>query len=125
MEEALLHKSQAAYFKSATKMFNGELVLTTTRVIFTGEHARIQMNHGAIGNIIRDKMETAMGYDTPEESLIDIPISEIKFELKRFGLSKRLILEDKDGQVYKLQINEKSIRDAWPSEIDKAKTASY
>lgn len=124
MEETVLYKSQAAYFKSATKMFNGELVLTNNRVVFTGEHARIQMNHGLVGNVIRDKMEKAMGYDTPEESLINIPIGEIKYALKRFGLSKRLILEDKEGQVYKIQINDKSVRDGWPSAIDSAKTVN-
>lgn len=121
MEEKILHKSEVAYFQSATKMFTGDLILTDARVYFIGEHARIKMNHGVVGNKIRDKMEKAMGYDTPEESMINIPLTEIRHELKRFGLSKRLILEDKEGQKFKIQINNKADRDSWPSAIENAK----
>lgn len=124
MEENVIKNTEAAYFKSTTKMFTGNLVLTNNRIVFTGEHARLKMNHGAIGNVIRDKMEKAMGYDTPEEFLINIPLSELTCELKRFGFSKRLVLWDKEGTRFNLQINKKSDRNEWPEVINKAKQES-
>ncbi len=120
MEEKIIRQSEAGYFKSATKLFNGYLILTDTRISFMGEHARIKMNHGALGNIVRDKVEKKMGYDQPEQCQIDILLSELKYEVKRFGFTKRLILTDKDGQVYKTQITKKSERAEWPDLIEQA-----
>jgi len=121
MEEKIVKSSQAAYFQSALKMFNGNLILTDKRILFQGEHARVKFDHGAVGNIIRDKMEKAMGYDEPEEFVFEIPVAEAQHELRRFGFSKRLILKNKSGQEYNIQINKKTERDEWPAAIDNAK----
>lgn len=117
MEENIIKKSEAAYFQSATKMFTGDLVLTNNRIVFTGEHARLKMNHGIIGNVIRDKVEKTMGYDKADEFMINIPIADVSYEFRRFGFTKRLILSDKNGQIFKIQITKKSERDEWPSAI--------
>lgn len=122
MEEVILKSSDAAYFKSATKMFTGQLVLTNRRILFNGEHARLKFDHGAIGNILRDKMEKAMGYDEAEQFVFEMQIGEAKHELRRFGFSKRLILHDPQGQKYNIQINSKKERNGWPDAIDHAKT---
>lgn len=119
MEEKIIKTSQAAYFQSVTKMFNGDLILTSTRILFQGEHARIKFDHGVAGNIIRDKMEKAMGYDQPEELVFEIPVEEAGYELRRFGFSKRLVLKDKAGKEYSIQIGKKTERDEWPAAIEK------
>ncbi|PKP05075.1 MAG: hypothetical protein CVU11_01380 [Bacteroidetes bacterium HGW-Bacteroidetes-6] len=121
MEENVIKNTEAAYFESVTKMFTGNLVLTSNRVLFVGEHARVQFDHGVIGNVIRDKMEKAMGYDKPDEYVINIPLIELQHELKRYGFSKRLVLRDKAGKTYSIQINKKAERDLWPEAIENAK----
>jgi len=121
MEEKIIKSSQAAYFQSVAKMFNGNLILTDKRILFQGEHARIKFDHGAVGNIIRDKMEKAMGYDEPEEFVFEIPVAEAQQELRRFGFSKRLILKDRTGHEFSIQIGKKAERDEWPAAIDNAK----
>lgn len=122
MEEKVIKESKGAYFKSATNMLEGYLVLTNERIMFSGTQARVKLNHGLVGNVIRDKMEKGMGYDSPEEELIfDMPISEVEPGLKRFGLSKRLVLKDKSGNEFKIMINGKAERDEWPGIIENAK----
>lgn len=125
MEENIIIKSEAAYFQSAVKMFTGDLVLTNNRIVFTGEHARLKMNHGLLGNVIRDQVEKKLGYDKAEEYMINIPIAEVSYEFKRFGFTKRLILRDKKGQLFKIQIAKKADRNAWPSAINDAVKLHY
>jgi hypothetical protein len=121
MEEQIIKEGEAHYFKSATHLVEGSLVLTNKRLIYSGTQARVQLNHGALGNIIRDKMETAMGYDNPEEQhIFDIPINEVNHSLKRFGLSKLFLITDGQNNQYKVAVK-KSERDEWSNSIDKAK----
>lgn len=121
MEEKILKESEASYFKSATNVLNGFLVLTNKRLIYSGTRQRVRLNHGAAGNILRDKMEKAMGYDNPqEEHIFDIPVAEVKHGFKRFGLSKRLVLTDSNGNEYKLMLK-KSERNEWPDAIEQAR----
>ncbi len=122
MEETILRQSQAGYFQSAVKVLLGDVVLTNKRVFYSGTQERVKLNHGAVGNIIRDKMESAMGYDNLQEDLIfDIPLSEVSASLKRFGLSKRLLLTDANGKQFSLQINNKADRNEWVEAVEKAK----
>jgi hypothetical protein len=123
MDEIVLKEVKASYLKTATNMLEGYLVLTNKRIFYSGTQARIRMNHGAIGNVIRDKMETAMGYDNPEEEhLFDIPLGQLNCSLKRYGLSKRVVLSDHQGNEFKLMVYEKKAeRDQWPVIIEKAK----
>lgn len=122
MQETILRQSEAGYYPSALKVLLGDIVLTNKRIYYSGTQQRVKMNHGAAGNILRDKLETAMGYDNiREEPVFDIPLSEVTATLKRFGLSKRLLLTDKSGNHYKLQINNKAARNEWPAAIDQAK----
>ncbi len=123
MEEKVIKEAKAGYFKSAINMLEGYLILTNKRIIYSGTQARIKFNHGAVGNIIRDKMEKAMGYDNQEEeNIFDIPITEVQHALKRFGLSKRLVLRDKLNNEYSLSLMvKKSERDEWITAIDEAK----
>lgn len=121
MEEQIIKESEAQYFKSATVVLKGSLILTSQRVMYSGTQERIKMNHGVVGNVIRDKVESSMGYDNPaEQAIFDIPISEVAHGLKRFGLSKRLVLTDADGNEFKLVLK-KSEREEWPDAIDNAK----
>lgn len=121
MDEKLLKESFANYFKSATNMIEGYLVLTDKRVLYSGKQARAKFNHGALGNIIRDKLEDVMGYSNPmEEIIFDIPLSEVSYGFKRFGLSKRLVLNDRNGNEYKLMLNKKD-RNEWPEAFENAR----
>ncbi|HBS89070.1 MAG: hypothetical protein A2W91_06595 [Bacteroidetes bacterium GWF2_38_335] len=123
MEEKVIKEAKAQYFKSATNMIEGFLVLTNKRILFSGTQARVKFNHGAVGNIIRDKMEKAMGYDKQEEeNIFDIPLTDANHRFKRFGFSKRLVISDKQNNEYKLMLNvKKTDRDEWPIAIDEAK----
>lgn len=123
MEEKVIKEAQAGYFKSAINMLEGYLILTNKRIIYSGTQARVKFDHGAMGNIIRDKMEKAMGYDKQEEeNVFDIPITEVQHTLKRFGFSKRLVLRDNHNNEFSLSLMvKKSERDEWPAAIDKAK----
>lgn len=127
MEEKVIKEAKAQYFKSATNMIEGYLILTNKRVLYSGTQARIKFNHGAVGNIIRDKMESAMGYDKQEEeNIFDLPLSDIKCHLKRFGFSKRLVIIDNLNNEYKLILNvKKAERDEWPGAIENAKVATH
>src|SRR6218665_249819 len=103
-------------------MLNGYLVLTNKRIFYSGSQVRLKVNHGAVGNIIRDKMESALGYDSiEEEHIFDIPLSDVTPSLKRFGFSKRLMLTDKSGNQFKLMVNSKTERNEWPEVIENAK----
>jgi hypothetical protein len=125
MEEVVLKEAKAQFFKSATNMIEGYLILTNKRIVYSGTQARVKFNHGAMGNVIRDQMEKAMGYDHQEEQTIfDIPLAEVSHGFKRFGLSKRLVISDAQQNEYKLMLNiAKSERDEWPAAIDEAKKA--
>lgn len=123
MEEILIKESKAQYHKSALNMIEGYLILTNKRIVYSGKQARVHFDHGALGNVIRDGMEKAMGYDKQEEeSIFDIPLSEVSHSFKRFGLSKRLVITDKNNNEFKLMlIVKKAERDEWPEAIDLAK----
>ena len=123
MEEKVIKEAKAGYFKSAINMLEGYLILTNKRIIYSGTQARIKFDHGAVGNIIRDKMEKAMGYDKQEEeNIFDIPIAEVQHSLKRFGFSKRLILKDNQNNEYSLSLMvKKAERDEWLTAIDEVK----
>lgn len=122
MEEKIVKESQASYFKSATHVMTGALIMTSDSIRYSGTQDRLKMDHGALGNKVRDKLEAKMGYDNPEEQFIfDIPLADFQYELKRFGLSKRLIITDKEGTVFKLTIPNKAERNEWPEAIDNAK----
>ena len=125
MEEQLLKEAKAQYFQSATHMKEGFLILTSRRLLSSGTQARVRFNHGAMGNLIRDKMEEAMGYGNEgEEAVFDLPLAKVKVDLRRFGLSKRLVVTDAQGTEYKLMLNvPKAERDTWPAEVEKAKIA--
>lgn len=127
MEEKVIKEAKAQFFKSATNMIEGFLILTNKRILYSGTQARVKFNHGAVGNIIRDKMEKAMGYDSQEEETIfDIPLSDVDHKFKRFGLSKRLVISDKQNNEYKLMLNvKKAERDEWPNAIDDAKKGTF
>lgn len=124
MEERILKEVKAGYFKSAINMLEGYLILTNERMIYSGTQARVKLNHGAMGNMLRDKMEKSMGYDDlDEETIFDIPLSEVQHSLKRFGLSKRLVLKDKLNNEYSLSLMvKKAERDEWIKAIDEAKS---
>ncbi len=114
MEEKILKQSEAEYFKSATNLIKGYIVMTDQRVIFYGSQSKMKFNHGTVGNLIRDKMEKAMGQDKDnEEFIFNIPKDEVSFGLKRFGFSKRLVVSDKSGNEYKLTIYNKKDRNSW------------
>jgi hypothetical protein len=118
MEQQIIKQSEAMYFKSATVVLKGQLIMTDKRISYTGTQDRLQMNHGAVGNIIRDKLEEKMGYnDLPEETIFDLPVIEVTPSLKRFGFSKRLVITDVEGNEFKLTIK-KSERDEWPNAIE-------
>lgn len=122
MEENIVRESQASYFKSATVVLTEALTLTDNSLRYSGTQDRLQMNHGALGNKLRDKLEEKMGYDNPEEHYIfNIPLSEVNSELKRYGLSKRLVITDKEGTEFKLTIAQKADRNEWPEAIENAK----
>lgn len=125
MEETVIKEAKAQYFKSATNMLEGYLILTNKSVLYSGTQARVKFNHGAVGNIIRDQMESALGYDKQEEEYIfDLPLSDVSCHLKRFGLSKRLVIMDKHNNEYKLMLHvKKAERDEWPNAIENAKKA--
>jgi hypothetical protein len=125
MEEKMILEAPAQYFKSATHMKEGHLSLTNRRVLYLGAQARVKFNHGALGNVIRDKMEEAMGYgNAEEECAFDIPLAEVQHRFKRFGLSKRFVIGDGKGNEYSLMLNVgKAVRDSWPAAIDDAKKA--
>ncbi|MCG8573635.1 MAG: hypothetical protein MI810_02030 [Flavobacteriales bacterium] len=126
MEEQIIKQSEASYFKSATKVLKGYVTLTEKRIIYSGIQERAQMNHGVVGNVIRDKMEKAMGYGNEQEELIfDLPLAQVEAELKRYGLSKRLLIRDSDGKEFKLTIwGKKAERESWPGAINDAKSAA-
>jgi hypothetical protein len=123
MEEKIIKEAKAQYLKSATHLVEGYLILTNKRIMYSGTQARVKFDHGAIGNVIRDGMEKAMGYDKQEEeNIFDIPLSKAGHYFKRFGLSKRLVIHDENNNEYKLMLNvKKAERDEWPGFIDKAK----
>jgi len=122
MEEKIIKESKAIYFVSAVKALEGYLIMTNKRIMYSGTQLRTQFDHGVVGNVVRDKMEKAMGYDNPkEEYIFDIPVSEVSQSLKRFGFSKRLLLTDKEGNQYKLTIYSKTEREEWPEAIESAK----
>lgn len=122
MEEKIIMQSKANYFQSATKMLEGYLTLTDKRITYSGTQDRIQLNHGLIGNAIRDKVEKAMGYDEQKEEFIfDLPADQVTPSLKRFGFGKKLILACADGKEFKLLIHSKKERDEWPQKIEDAK----
>ncbi len=127
MEEKVIKEAKAQYFKSATNMIEGYLILTNKRVLYSGTQARVRFNHGTAGNILRDKMESAMGYDKQEEeNIFDISLSDAHCMLKRFGFSKRLVITDNLNNEYKLMLNvKKAERDEWPDAIDNAKKAVH
>lgn len=127
MEEQVIKEAKAQYFKSATNMIEGYLILTNKRVLYSGTQARVRFNHGAVGNIIRDKMESAMGYDKQEEeNIFDIPLANVSSKLKRFGFSKRLVIMDNLNNEYKLMLNvKKNERNEWPEAIENAKKAIH
>ena len=121
MEEQVIKQSEAMYFKSATVVLKGQLIMTDKRLSYSGIQDRMQMNHGAIGNIVRDKLEEKMGYnDLPEHVIFDLPLIEVTPSLKRFGFSKRLVINDIEGNEYKLTIAKKE-RDGWLDAIEKAR----
>jgi hypothetical protein len=121
MEEQEIKRSEAMYFKSAAVVLKGQLIMTNKRISYAGTQERLQMNHGAVGNIIRDKIEDKLGYSNlQEEAIFSIPLLEVKSGMKRFGFSKRLVLTDISGNEYKLTIK-KSERDEWPAAIEKAR----
>lgn len=123
MEEIILKEAEANYLKSAVNMLQGYLVLTNKRIYYSGVQVRVKFNHGAIGNIIRDKMEEKLGYNNPkEEAVFDIPISEVQHRLKRFLFSKRLVLKDKTNTEYQLMLVAKNTElNVWQQAIDEAK----
>jgi hypothetical protein len=123
MDEILIKEAPAQYYKSVTSLIQGFLILTNKRIFYSGTQARVKFDHGAVGNILRDKMEKAMGYDTQEEEYIfDIPLADAGHSFKRFGLSKRLVITDKNNNEYKLMLTVgKAERDTWPAAIDAAK----
>jgi hypothetical protein len=122
MEEKIIKQTEAMYFKSATKVLKGNLVLTDKRIMYSGKIDRLQVDQGVLGNIVRDKVEKKMGYANPEEEQIfDIPISEVQHALKKYGFSKRLVITDKEGAEFKLTIAKKAERAEWPIAIDDAK----
>ena len=121
--EIVIKEVQAQYLKSAVNLINGFLILTNKRIIYSGTQARVKFNHGALGNVVRDKMEKAMGYDiNEEETIFDIPLSDVNHKFKRYGFSKRLVISDKQNVEYKLMLMvKKAERDEWPAAIDNAK----
>lgn len=121
MEENIIKESEAIYLESSVKMFKGNLVLTDQRIIFTGEHERIKLNHGILGNVVRDKLEKKMGYDKPEESVFDLSLSGIDCALKKFLFAKNIIITDKTGKTYKVQIVKKADTEDWVEAINKSK----
>lgn len=98
MEEKIIKKSEAEYFKSATNLIKGYLVMTNKRLLYYGEQARMQFNHGVIENV--------------------------NHELRRFGFSKRLVISDGNGNEYKLTIFNKADRNSWSGEIDRVKSGN-
>ncbi|MDG1477387.1 MAG: hypothetical protein P8Q14_09590 [Vicingaceae bacterium] len=121
MEDQIVKKSEAMYFKSATVVLKGDLIMTDKRISYSGVQDRMQMNHGAVGNIVRDKIEEKMGYnDLPNETIFDLPLIEVTPSLKRFGFSKRLVITDIEGNDYKLTIDKKE-RDSWLDAIEKGR----
>lgn len=125
MAEKIIKESAADYLKSLTHLIKGTVILTNRRVFFFGEHARLKFDHGAIGNMIRDKMEQSMGHTNAEDDYVfDIPLQKAQSSLKRFGLSKRLAISDGQGNEYKLIINDKDLRNSWPDAIAGAKAAA-
>jgi hypothetical protein len=127
MEEIVIKEAQAQYLKSAVKLIDGYLILTNKRILYSGTQARVKFDHGAVGNIVRDKMEKAMGYDNnEEENIFDIPLSDLNHKIERYGFSKRLVISDKQNVEYKLMLMvKKAERDEWPNAIDNAKKGSF
>ena len=123
MEEIVLKEAKAQYLKSAINMLEGYLILTNKRILYSGTQARVRFNHGAVGNMLRDQMESAMGYDQQEEEhIFNIPLADVHGELKRFGLSKRLVLKDNQNNEFKLMLYiGKAERNEWPDAINNAK----
>jgi hypothetical protein len=122
MEDTIIMTSEALYFRSVTEVLKGDLVLTNKRITYSGIQERLQTNHGLVGNAVKDKLEKKLGYDNlPEHQIFDIALDQMKYELKRFGLSKRLIITDKNGNIFKMTIQKKSERNEWPNKIDNAK----
>ncbi len=123
MEEIVIKEAKAQYLKSAINMLEGYLILTNKRILYSGTQARVRFNHGAVGNMLRDQMESAMGYDQQEEEhIFNIPLSDVQGELKRFGLSKRLVLKDNQNNEFKLMLYVgKAERNEWPDAINNAK----
>lgn len=123
MEEIVIKEAKAQYLKSAINMLEGYLILTNKRILYSGTQARVRFNHGAVGNMLRDQMESAMGYDQQEEEhIFNIPLADVHGELKRFGLSKRLVLKDNLNNEFKLMLYVgKAERNEWPDAINNAK----
>lgn len=123
MEEIVIKEAKAQYLKSAINMLEGYLILTNKRILYSGTQARVRFNHGAVGNMLRDQMESAMGYDQQEEEhIFNIPLADVQGELKRFGLSKRLVLKDNQNNEFKLMLYVgKAERNEWPDAINNAK----
>ena len=110
MEEKVIKESEAQFFKSATKVLEGFLVMSTNRIVYYGKQARMKFDHGVLGNVVQKKMESAMGYGNPQEEFIfDIPLQEVSHGMKRFGFSKRLVISDSNGNEYKLIIKQATI----------------
>lgn len=120
MEETIVLQANSGYFEKPTKLYNGELVLTNKRILFSGEHERVKYDYG-IGNQVVKKMEDVLGYNKGIEHLIEIPVQEVTAELKRFGFTKRLILKDSQGKVYKLQLHDRKLQPSWIQTIDELK----
>lgn len=120
MEEKITKQSEAFYFVSAIKVLKGQLIMTNERLLYSGIQERLKVNHGKLGNVLRDNIEKKMGYDNlPVEEIFDIPLKDASAELKRAGLSKRLVVTDhRDGKSYKLTINKKAERNEWPEMIN-------
>lgn len=123
MEEKIIRETEAFYFESALKLIEGYLVLTNKRIFYSGKQMKVKFNHGAIGNIVRDKMAEAMGYGEPEEEhIFEFPLAEITPSLKRQGFGKRLVITDKNNHEFKLTLRvPKAELNQWVSYIDEAK----
>lgn len=122
MEEKVLKQANAQFYKSATSMIEGSLVLTNKRIFFSGTQARVQLGYGEAGQAIQGRLEDLFGIDRSEQFIFDIPVSEVSPSMKRFGLSKRLVITDGAQNEYKLMLQvKKAERDEWPAAIEAAR----
>ena len=121
MEEKILKESDGQYFQTASKLLEGKLVLTNKRVLFSGVLHRSQLNHGVVGNVIKDKLEKKMGYSNTDDQLVfSIPLNDASVTMKG-GMFKKLIFSDKQGNSWKIINVKKAERVEWPSNVEDAK----